>query len=228
VSILPLDWAGILNWSKSRRAAQVQGSLSPGIDLAQGFGEGIFGFGGVVVGLEADPETVGHCEESRQAKAGVGGDRALAGHDFTDAPLRDGNLLGEAILGNSHGFEEFLEENFTGMRVGDFAHELLLLYRLWFFENLLYSPLCKLFEFGAVAVDERIFLRMGPTLQLRFSADGFFFGGKKFLVDECDGTAGSGARCGCSFVVAIYSLFEVGRVADVERIVGAAEDVYEK
>ena len=86
-----------------------------------------------MVGLEADPETVGHCEEAREAKAGVGGDGALAGHDFTDVPLGDCNLLGEAILRNSHGFEEFLEQNFTGMRVGHFADVLLHLYRLRFF-----------------------------------------------------------------------------------------------
>ena len=97
-----------------------------------------------------------------------------------------------------------------------------------FFENLLYSPLCELFEFGAVTMDERIFLCMGPTLQLEFSADGFFFGRKAFLVDECDGTAGSGPRCGCSFVVAIYSLFDVGSVADVESAIGAAEDINPK
>ena len=97
-----------------------------------------------------------------------------------------------------------------------------------FFETLLYSPLCELFEFGAVATDKCKVLRVGPTLQLQFSADGFFFGRKRLLIDELDGTAGSGPCCGCSFVVATYSLFEVGSVADVERIIGAAEDVYEK
>ena len=86
-----------------------------------------------MVGLEADPETVGQCEEARQAEDGVGGDCELAGHDLTDAPLGDCDLLGEAIRRNSHGFEEFLEENFTGMRVGHFAHVLLHLYRLRFF-----------------------------------------------------------------------------------------------
>src|ERR1039457_4738642 len=97
-----------------------------------------------------------------------------------------------------------------------------------FFENLLNAPLCELFEFGTVAMNKCKFLRVGPTLQFEFSADGFFFGRKAFLVDECDGTAGSGPCCACSFVVAIYALFEVGSVANVKCAIGAAENINPK
>jgi len=99
-------------------------SGGPGFDLAQGFGKGVFCFGGIVIHLQADPESLGHAEEPGQSEAGIRSHGSLAGNDFADAPLRNPNLFGQPVLGDAESFEELLDQDFTRMRIRYFAHNL--------------------------------------------------------------------------------------------------------
>jgi hypothetical protein len=99
-------------------------SDGPWFDLAQGFGKGVFGLGGIVIHLQTDPESLGHAEEPGQSEAGIRSHRSLAGNDLTDAPLRNPDLFGQPVLGDAEGFEELLQQDFTWMRIRYFAHNL--------------------------------------------------------------------------------------------------------
>ena len=85
----------------------------------------ILGHGDIVVRLQADPKAIGPAEKPRQAKPGIGRDGARARDDLADPPLRHADLIGEPLLGDLHRLEEFLDENFTGTRVGNSAQVVL-------------------------------------------------------------------------------------------------------
>ena len=63
--------------------------------------------------LEAVPEVVGLAEEDAEANRHGGRDGAAAQHDFIDGTGRDANGTGHGILGNAHGLEIFLQEDFA-------------------------------------------------------------------------------------------------------------------
>jgi hypothetical protein len=46
-------------------------SGSPRLDFGQDLGKGILRFGGIIVQLQTDPESVGHAEKSRQTEARI-------------------------------------------------------------------------------------------------------------------------------------------------------------
>jgi hypothetical protein len=76
---------------------------------------------GVVFGLGAEPVAVGEGEETAEAEVGVGRHRAAAGDDFADPLGGDADFLGEAILGEAEGEEEFLAEELAGGDGGSFG-----------------------------------------------------------------------------------------------------------
>jgi len=56
----------------------------------------------------------------RPSPSRVGGNGSLAMHDFIDAPGRNADVVGKAILANSHWPEEFLQQYFTRVNGRDF------------------------------------------------------------------------------------------------------------
>lgn len=70
----------------------------PRFDLRQSLGKGILGLGGVVVHLQAGPETLGHAKESPQAQARVDGDGPFASDNLPDAALRRANFLRQSEI----------------------------------------------------------------------------------------------------------------------------------
>lgn len=69
----------------------------------------------VVLYLEVQPELLGRAEEARQPQGGIGRDRSLPMDDFVDPARWNADLLGEPVLTDAHGQQEFLEENLSRM-----------------------------------------------------------------------------------------------------------------
>jgi arylsulfatase A-like enzyme len=113
---------GIGRCFRSGRLIGKRIGLSPRLDLCQSFRHRILRRLAVEVSLQADPEALGHAEEARQAQAGVGGDRALAGDDLTDAPLRHADLLRQPVLRDAHRLEELLEQDLARGGIRYLAH----------------------------------------------------------------------------------------------------------
>jgi len=70
-------------------------SRSPRLNFGQGLGQRVLRFGGIIVQLQTDPESLGRAEKSRQTETCIGGNRPHSGHDFTNAPLGDPDFLGQ-------------------------------------------------------------------------------------------------------------------------------------
>ena len=64
--------------------------------------------------LEAIPEVFGLPEEGAEADRHGRGDRAAAEDDFVDGARRHIDGAGHGILRDSHGFEVFLQQDFSG------------------------------------------------------------------------------------------------------------------
>lgn len=79
-------------------------------------GAGILGESEVVIHLNAQPEGGGVAEVDGEPQGGVGGDASFPVDDLID-PAR-GNAQGssELVLADVQWFQEFLKENFAGMR----------------------------------------------------------------------------------------------------------------
>src|SRR5690606_951253 len=92
-----------------------------GMDAGQFRPEGIPGALCVVAYLSAQPVAVRKAEIAAEAQVGIGGDRALAGHDVADALRGHADVLCEAITGNPHGFQELMEQDLAGMDGGELA-----------------------------------------------------------------------------------------------------------
>ena len=61
-------------------------------------------------------------EKAAQAQIGIGCHGTPAGDDFADTLCRNADFLGEAILGDAHGFKKLLQKEFArGDRV-EFGH----------------------------------------------------------------------------------------------------------
>jgi len=69
----------------------------------------------VIASLEIHPELLSHTEIPRQAKSRIRSDRPLAVHDLVDASRWHVDVLGKAVLADSHRLEELLQENLTRM-----------------------------------------------------------------------------------------------------------------
>lgn len=110
--------------TSSCRAANEEFLRAKGDNFARRFVERAFRFRGFVIHLQADPECVGHAEESGEAQARVGGNGAFAGDNLADAALRDGDFFGETVLSDFHGLEEFFEQDLAGMGVANFSNRL--------------------------------------------------------------------------------------------------------
>lgn len=89
----------------------------------------------------------------------------------------------------------------------------------------MYSTLCQGFQLCSIAANERQFLGVCPSLDLMFAGNRGDFCGVRFFVDQDDREKTGGPECSFSFVVDVEAFLEIGGVADVEAVVGAAEDV---
>jgi hypothetical protein len=69
----------------------------------------------VIPALEIHPKAIGCAEGSRESQRRVGGDRTLAVDDLVDASSGHGDGLREAVLGDAHRGQEFLEEDLSGV-----------------------------------------------------------------------------------------------------------------
>lgn len=84
--------------------------------------------GAVALGLElepnlkVEPEALGGAEVPRQPKSGVSGDAALAEDDLVDTPGGNTNVLGQAVLAESVGFQELGQEDLAGMDGCELCH----------------------------------------------------------------------------------------------------------
>lgn len=74
-----------------------------------------FYFLGIVISLQAEPETGAGPEEPRQPDRCVSGDGPLAITYGRDSWLRNSDFLCQPILTDSHRNQEFLPKNFAGM-----------------------------------------------------------------------------------------------------------------
>src|SRR5918996_4697594 len=69
----------------------------------------------VVLGLKIQPEPLGGSEVSSQPERSVGRDRASAMDDLVDPARRNQDVLGEAILTDTHRDQELLQEDLPRM-----------------------------------------------------------------------------------------------------------------
>ena len=97
-----------LRWALSSGRSEQCASLD--------FRQGTFAFhtAQFVVGLKIEPKLRTVAEVLREAECCVGGDGALAMHDFIDAARRDGDVLCEPVFGEAERCEKFLDEHFAG------------------------------------------------------------------------------------------------------------------
>lgn len=65
-------------------------------------------------GLDVEPEPGALFEKLAEFEGHFGRDAAATENDFVDAPRADAECSREGILGNAHGNEVVLKENFTG------------------------------------------------------------------------------------------------------------------
>lgn len=72
----------------------------------------------VVVCLKAKPEPLTGAECGSQAHGGIGGDAALAEHDFVNAARRYVRGTSECVLADFQRLQELLKQDFTRMDVG--------------------------------------------------------------------------------------------------------------
>lgn len=86
-----------------QRAAPDLGQLASAFHAAQ-----------FVIGLEVEPELRAVAEVLREAERGVGGDGALAMHDFIDAARRDADVFREPVFGEAERLEKFFDQHFAG------------------------------------------------------------------------------------------------------------------
>lgn len=68
---------------------------------------GLASFPQIVFVLESEPELRGIPKVGRPAQGHIGADTERTAGDFGDLRAGSANVVGQAILGNSAGFEEF-------------------------------------------------------------------------------------------------------------------------
>ena len=72
--------------------------------------------------LEVQPEALGRAEIPREPKSGVSGDSALAEDDLVHTTGWDTDVLGQAVLAESVGFQELGQEDLAGMDGCELCH----------------------------------------------------------------------------------------------------------
>ena len=83
---------------------------SPGFDLFEYRRQLARGDLRVVRGLGAEPISVGQTEKPAESQIGIGRYRPLSRNDAPDPLCRYAGFLGEPVLADTHGFQEFLKE----------------------------------------------------------------------------------------------------------------------
>jgi hypothetical protein len=108
-------------------AAALSGTLlGMNLDLTiQTIGEGLFRNNEIVMALQVHPTLGVRAEKPGQSQRGICRNRPFARHDFSNAALRHPNGLGKPVLGDVHGFEEILQQDFAGMHRGHLSFHLL-------------------------------------------------------------------------------------------------------
>lgn len=86
----------------------------PRTDSGQGGLEPVTSHFGVMSGLSSQPVAVRKAEEATQTKIGIRCDGAASFDNLADPLGWNINLLGQAILADTHGLEKLLEQKFTG------------------------------------------------------------------------------------------------------------------
>ncbi len=66
---------------------------------------------------------------------------------------------------------------------------------------------------------------MCPTFQLPLTSDGICLGRKFLVINEFNGSAAGRPKRAATVIVDVQTAFEIASVADVERPIGAAQDV---
>jgi hypothetical protein len=69
----------------------------------------------VIPRLKIHPKALGQPKVPRQAESGIRCDAPLAQHDLIDPPHRDADILGQSVLADLKGLEEFFMQNFPRM-----------------------------------------------------------------------------------------------------------------
>ncbi len=90
------------------------------------------------------------------------------------------------------------------------------------------ASLCQRFQLRSIAVHEGEFFGVGPAFDLVFAGDGVRFSGMLFLINQTDRATALGPERAAAFIMDFDSVWDVGGVAHVEGVVGAAEDVDEE
>jgi hypothetical protein len=67
------------------------------------------------MGLQIHPTLSVRAEKTGQPQGGIRCNRSFPRNDFSDAPLRYADRLGQPILGNLHRFQKILQQNFAGV-----------------------------------------------------------------------------------------------------------------
>ena len=88
-------------------------NLGPGSDLFQRRTQRAFGDLGIVGGLRAKPVSVGQTEKSAQPQIGIRRYRPFSTDNLADALGRYADFLGQPILAQPHGFQEFFRQDFS-------------------------------------------------------------------------------------------------------------------
>ena len=74
----------------------------------------------IEVGLEVEPELGRDSEVATQTQGRVRGYASVSMNNLVDSTRRNADVLGEAILGDVHGLEEFLYEHLARVDGGHF------------------------------------------------------------------------------------------------------------
>jgi len=80
---------------------------------------GVAGLAHVIAVLEVEPELGADTEGFTQPDGAVGSDAPAAMHQVADATGGEAGGLSEAILADTCGFEEFMEQDLARMDAGD-------------------------------------------------------------------------------------------------------------
>jgi len=91
-------------------------------DAGQHVGQFLLGHRSIEIGLQADPELVGHTEVAGQAQPGIRRHGAMASDDLADPVLRHADRLGQAVPGDAQGLQEFVHQDLAGSGVGNGSH----------------------------------------------------------------------------------------------------------
>jgi len=70
------------------------------------------------MGLQIHPTLSISAEKTGQPQGRIRRNRSFPGDDFSDAPLLYADGLGKPVLGNLHGFQKILQQNFAGIHRG--------------------------------------------------------------------------------------------------------------